>query len=328
MTWNWKLLGSTIESAVAAVILLSSPAASMGKVVDIDDAERKGFPVFKATEGGIVEIEPNDTCPGQAVACGDVIAAAIDHAGDVDYFTLAADAGSCLSLVTGRSTGQSQDTDIRMELLSQDCSTVLAFDDDSGFGVFAAIVQFTATYTGSYVVRVWHFSATATGPYQLNVTCNPGAPVNSSCGTAVALACGEISISGSTFCAGNDLAFATNDVSCTSFTTNGEDVVYSMSVPAGTTLNVSYQSSGDASIYLLQDCTTSTCIAGSDETLTGGLETLSFTFQAEGTYYLVLDTFGTGSAGTFTLTGTLVCQGIPVQAATWGSVKARFVTSP
>jgi hypothetical protein len=212
-------------------------------------------------------------------------------------------------------------------VLSQDCATTLASDDDSGPGVFSQVVNFPAPYTGIYVVRVRHLSATGTGPYQLHISCNPTAPPNSTCDGAIVIPCGLFADEGSTHCAGNDLNLpADPGASCTGFSSNGQDVVYSVTVPLGAVLTADYANEADGSIYILQNCSdVASCLAGSDALLAGSHETLTFTFPADGTYYLVLDTFGTGSAGHFTLAVNLACEGVPVQPTTWGLIKARFV---
>jgi hypothetical protein len=87
-----------------------------------------------------------------------------------------------------------------------------------------------------------------------------------------------------------------------------------------------YTSAADASIYILTDCSTPTtsCVAGADATVTGGTEHLVYTFPATGAYFLVLDNYGTGAGGAFTLTGTFTCTVVPVDRATWGRVKTLY----
>ena len=49
-----------------------------------------------------------------------------------------------------------------------------------------------------------------------------------------------------------------------------------------------------------------------------GRETLPFNFPASGTYYLVLDSYGTGLFGNWTLTGTNQCGATGATHGTWG----------
>ena len=100
-------------------------------------------------------------------------------------------------------------------------------------------------------------------PYRLKPTATPSLadrrlldapPPNDQCSGAIAIPCGNISLSGSTFLARNDYNFADTTRSCTSYSAGGKDVVYKLSAVAGDSLWVNYQSSADASIYLVTDC--------------------------------------------------------------------------
>ena len=57
---------------------------------------------------------------------------------------------------------------------------------------------------------------------------------------------------------------------------------------------------------------------------TGAAETLSYTFPSSGVYYLVLDNYGTGAGGAFTLTGSITCNVVPANKKTWGAVKSYY----
>ena len=63
-----------------------------------------------------------------------------------------------------------------------------------------------------------------------------------------------------------------------------------------------------------------------DLTLSGEPEHLTYTNTgATGqTYYLILDNFGTGAFGAYTLVGTMSCPPVAVEATSWGSLKALY----
>jgi hypothetical protein len=74
-------------------------------------------------------------------------------------------------------------------------------------------------------------------------------------------------------------------------------------------------------VYILSDCADlASCLIGADDTLSGQAELINYVFGAAGTYYLVLDSFGTNSSGTWTLVGTLACP-TGTEQSTWGAVK-------
>ena len=99
-----------------------------------------------------------------------------------------------------------------------------------------------------------------------------------------------------------------------------------MATPAGDSLSASYTSSADGSIYIITDCAnpTTTCVKGADATLSGQAEVLGYTFPTAGLYYLILDSFGTSTSGTWTLTGKLICHAVPANRRSWSQVKTIY----
>ena len=170
-----KRIHHSLGLALCAVTLLAASVAAQ-KGLTSEDLEKPLVRDTRTFLGGTSEAEPNNTCPGQAITCGDLIGpAAIGAAGDVDFYSFPAGEGVCLTILTERAPGQTTDTDLLLEILGADCSTVLASDDDSGLGVFPLIANWTAPSTGTYVLKVRHLSAVDTGSYQLSVGCH-GAP--------------------------------------------------------------------------------------------------------------------------------------------------------
>ena len=267
----------------------------------------------------VSEVEPNDT-PAQAtpLGCGNTLRPAeiaVQAVRDTDWISFTANAGDLITFGTD-DDGPSPVGDTRISIVSDDGTTVLASDDDGG-PVAYSLVAICAPYTGTYYGRVAAFSS-QTGTYMAFLTCAPSGAPNDRCAGAIPLACGPIALSGTTANACPD--YTLPESGCTGFFANGRDVVYRLDVLAGDSLYLDYaQSAADASIYIVADCAdpAGTCIAGEDSTLVGGHETLSHTFAAAGTYYLILDSFSPGSGGPWTATGALTC--VPDQVDTLAS---------
>jgi len=130
-------------------------------------------------------------------------------------------------------------------------------------------------------------------------------PDNDACAGAITIECGNISLSGNTYAATNDYDFSDTTTSCTQYSASGRDVVYKLDAVPGDSLWVRYQSSADASIYLVTDCADvqHSCVAGADLNHQNQVENLYYGFKQAGTYYLVLDSYGPDTYGTWTLVG-------------------------
>lgn len=281
----------------------------------------------------VPETEPNDTLvDADPISCGDIYhPAAIGVADDIDFMVMSAHAGDLLTLGTNSdgTTGQLDDTIIG---LFDDAGGLLASDDDSGPALYSLISNFPAPYSGTYYVAVIAFDQFATGAYRAFVSCiaAPPPPINDTCAGAPRLPCKQFAEQGTTAGAQND--YTPVDVSgsgCTGFTANGNDIVYQVVLPDGGTISLDYTSAADGSVYLLNACVSpafAACVAGSDQTLVGETEHLTYTNSSgsQQTLYLVLDSFGLGSFGAFTLAGTVSCPPVPVEPTTWGLIKARF----
>jgi hypothetical protein len=120
------------------------------------------------------EAEPNDTCPGQPIACGDVVdPAAINTAGDVDWYTFTIDTITPITIGTDLATGCTTSIDTYIHLYDSDCATQLAYDDDSGPGAYSLITAYNPVHTGTFNIKVRHYSTSGTGCYKLFLTCAP-----------------------------------------------------------------------------------------------------------------------------------------------------------
>jgi hypothetical protein len=93
---------------------------------------------------------------------------------------------------------------------------------------------------------------------------------------------------------------------CTAFEQPGQDVVYSISMVAGSSYSVNLvpEASFDASISLLGpgtpgvcNVTPVNCVAGADFGFDGDPESFMFTAAQTGTYYIIVDSFLSGETG-------------------------------
>jgi hypothetical protein len=318
-------------TAIAILVLLCSAPVAFATQKSDPPVQDKNWemnePYWNPNPGQHVQSDvaedetSNNACPGQPVTCGDVVRPAAITAGDNDYVYFTANAGDVITFGTDADGTPTVDTFIY--LYNADCSTQLASDDDSGPGTFS-LLSLCAPYTGVYVGRVRGFSTTSAGVYKAFVSCSTSGGWADTCAGATSLPCGAVSLAGNTGCSVNDYSLPTGTASCTGFTSAGRDQVLQLVVAAGAILDLTYTSTADGSIYILDTCTPLHCVAGIDATLSGAPEHLVYTFATAGTYYLILDSFGTNTAGAWTLRGLFDCGTVATQPLQWSNVKALY----
>lgn len=122
------------------------------------------------------EVEGNNTALTSTVIVNSVAVknGAINVAGDVDYYSFQATAGDTMFIAAdGDPERDGVGTDVTLELLASDGTTVLMATDSSGAGNAANPAgegfSFQVSTTGTYYVRVLHASAAGTGTYDLMV---------------------------------------------------------------------------------------------------------------------------------------------------------------
>ncbi|MBK8229817.1 MAG: hypothetical protein IPK72_04340 [Candidatus Eisenbacteria bacterium] len=283
-----------------------------------DDAKPWSYDPLTIIRATFPEVEPNDVCPGQPVNCGDVVdPAAIDAAGDADFYEFFGTAGTLVTIGTDATGGSATDT--YLELFPADCSAArLTFNDDGGPGAFSLISNFALPVTGLYHIKVRHFSSSGVGAYKMFLTCVEPTPppANDRCeGAFVLEPCSSGTVTGDNTFAIND--YGLTSLPCTGFAANGRDVVYSVALGVGDIFDVTYTAVSDGSVYLITDCAdpVASCVIGADATLTGQPETFSYVAASAGTYYLVLDSFSAGTGTTWVLTYSILCPPPPVTGA-------------
>lgn len=94
---------------------------------------------------------------------------------------------------------------------------------------------------------------------------------------------------------------------CTSYAADGPDDVYAITVIVGdrVAITLTPTTSWDPSLELVAGCGAVACVAGQDEAFGGSPESLTHTFTAAGTYYVVADGYNPGIAGPYTLAVTI-----------------------
>ncbi|MBI5168490.1 MAG: PPC domain-containing protein [Candidatus Eisenbacteria bacterium] len=318
--------------AAALAVTLALPTFAMAAADKETEKNEKPWSALGPNQvlADVAEVEPNGSlATAQLLDCGNTLRPAfMTPARDTDYVKFTATAGTIITVGTDAdgTTGQIGDTRIRLFNAS---GAVLASDDDSGPGLYS-LLTFTATYTGTYYVGFAAFGTTTSGQYKGFITCAAPTPppVNDICAGALPIECGNINVSGTTAFANNDYTpLASGTGGCTGFPAVGKDVVYVINAAGSDAISLSYTSSAaDGAIYLITNCGSpgTSCVAGADATLTGAAETLNYTFPTSGIYYLVLDNYGTGAGGAFTLTGTMTCHVVPANRKTWGALKSYY----
>lgn len=261
------------------------------------------------------ESEPNNTCPGQSMSCGDVITPAYLTAGEQDWYRFYANAGDQLTLGTDI-VNAGDNTDTYIELYFECGGGMLVGDDDSGPGFYSLISNYIAPSTGYYDLKVRGYNGSSAGPYKFFVNCStpPPPPSNDVCANAIPIdRCTAGSLQGDTFLARND--YDPGSGGCASgYAEAGKDVVYLLNLVAGDVVDLTYtQLNYDTAFYIVTDCgnVAGSCVVGADDTFSGEAETIYWVVGSTGTYYLILDSYGSNSGGPWTLDYNISC---PVQA--------------
>ena len=168
------------------------------------------------------------------------------------------------------------------------------------------------TQTACLTPNVWHGELLSCTPNLCPVTIPP--PTNDTCAGAILLPCGQgLVVNGSLSCATNN--YDPTAAGCTTFAEVGPDVVYMVNMAVGDVLtaNISaYVTSFDSSLYLVTDCANvlGSCVVGNDVYPNPPGESITWTALTAGTYYLIVDKYGTTAADGFTLTYSLTCPPI------------------
>lgn len=272
--------------------------------------------VGRAALGATGEVEPNDTCPGQAISAPDRVDPAALTTGDLDWYTFDLPAGVLVTIEAA--PADHSPADPFLEFYAACGTRPLVEDDDSGPGLGARIERFAVGTAGSYRVRCRTLVPGGEGGYVLSVdwVAAPPPPVNDTCPGAVPLErCGQGRIDGTIEGAHDDLDPGPGG--CTGYAAAGPDVVYRFDLEAGDRLSVTCGSPDfDVAAYVVTDCSQPavSCLAGADHSGLGGVEELRSVAPEAGSYYLVLDSYGVSAAGSWWLEYEVGCSPAPRRA--------------
>lgn len=270
-----------------------------------------------------VEVEPNnDYLTANALTVGDDMSAAIDPAGDVDFFAITVDAGAIL----GFETAPGDVGDTKMYLFDTDGVTQLDYNDDIGYPNYYSRIDYTFAVAGTYFVEVTGYSSTTQGSYFLVVTEElppPPAPDNDVCTGAIdlmeqGLAQFDVDLADG----GYTNAEPMGSGGCTGYSTNGPDAFYKIYLAAGEVFNVTEDGECDMALYLFTDCADpfASCVVGSDNCCSGAQELISYEAPAEGWYYLGVDAYASSGC----LVTVTIDAPVGDEASSWGNVKSLY----
>jgi hypothetical protein len=288
----------------------------------------------------------NDTCPGTDVSLGDVVTGTTEDAAD-DY-----DPGE--DGCTGYSA-PGPDIVYHLAVASpQEVVVVLIPDDDDEYDASLYVVTNCSDITGTceagsdvlgpeavsfwagggadYYIIVDGYTEADDGGFTLYVHGTLEVAGADTCSVEVPVICDSderTAVSGSAAGASSD--YDPGSGGCTGYAAVGPDVVYAVSLGEGGTLLAALvpDESFDAALYLVTDCSDvpGSCVAGSDDFYEGEAESITYTSQSGGLYYLIVDSFGSfgNVPGPFALAIDGDC--VPpsaVEPTSWGQIKGMF----
>lgn len=195
------------------------------------------------------ETEPNNTA-ATANTVVFPVAGAVSVAADEDHFTVALVVGQQITVeTTGLGGAGTCDFDTHAFLYPPGATTAAASADQGGFGNCSKINNHTATQTGTYTIRVKHWTSTGTGTYLLFVTLGPvpappdfsvSASPETAFGSSPTIVTSDVSVDVPGGCIVSDV---TVDVNITHMWQG--DVTLRLSTPSGTEI-VIYDQGGSA----------------------------------------------------------------------------------
>lgn len=242
----------------------------------------------------VPEIEPNDT-PGTAVVvtCGAHVEGAIDFAGDQDWFTITLASPSRLHLVTGTDENGVV-LDAVMELRAATPPYDLVFrNDDEDRSWMPAISEFVPA--GTWLVMVRGFGAGDVGGYSIDVQCDAGG--------AASPRVAEAAEPNGPFGVGAPTTIAVGELGLGDLTAGDSDLwQFTLTTPTTLRIETGYgltgTSTNDTILFLLDQ--NGAQLDDDDDDAPGNWSLIMATLQP-GTYFVDVQGYGGGNAGTYTL---------------------------
>lgn len=127
-----------------------------------------------------------------------------------------------------------------------------------------------------------------------------------------------------------DTCTGVNNVSalgCEDYSEAGLEQYYEIFMPAGSSFTADVTNTADGALWVLDSCSDPLgCLAYADATFGGDMESVSYT-NASGvdmTVILVVDSWGAGSCGTYTMDFTSTGGAVATESMSFGAAKAMF----
>jgi hypothetical protein len=157
----------------------------------------------------------------------------------------------------------------------------------------------------------------------------PPPPENDTCAGALPIdRCTVGSLQGDTYWANND--YDPGSGGCASgYAEAGKDVVYLLNLQASDIVDLTYtQLNADTAFYIITDCgnPAGSCVVGADDTFTGEAEVIYYVAPSAGAYYLILDSYGSGSGGPWVLDYNIQCPGAAEGACCYADGTCEITT--
>jgi len=338
-----------IVSTVFVLLLLVAAGAALAAPLPTGEKDTEPYWTYQlsGTRAIYPEVEPNGSCAtAQPSACGDVIdPAQINPAADWDYYRFHVTAGDPITVGTDQS-GTQPTMDTYIYLYDPSCTQV-AYDDDSGPGLYSLITNYTALMTGDYYLVVKAYSSTVVGYYKAFIICTPPATgacctgagictvmTQAACVTALGTYMGDNTVCipnpcpqppPNDTCAGalplercssgsiaGSMISCANDYNpgstgCTGYNENGPDVTYVLNLLAGDIVHVVYTTPAYDGAIYM----VTDCANVATSCVIGEddpePETWTYTVVTPGTYYIIADAYTSTTSGDFTLDWSVTC---------------------
>ncbi len=114
---------------------------------------------------------------------------------------------------------------------------------------------------------------------------------------------------------------------CGVYTEDGLEYYYEIFMPAGSSFTADVTNTADGAIWVFDACAAPyNCLAYADATFTGGTEVVSYSNVTPNDMwvYLVVDSYGAGSCGTYVMNFAASGGAVANEEVTFGSMKATF----
>lgn len=169
---------SKLLFTAVSISMLAAGSALADKQQEMDEYLLKPWSIFDLPQipvplADVNETEPNNTCgTANPYTLGDVYHGGLAApGGDQDWISFSANQNDLITAATDADQGSTTDT--YLELYASDCTSLLAFNDDGGPGLFSLISDFKAPSTGTYYLKIRGFSSSTVGLYVAVVTAVP-----------------------------------------------------------------------------------------------------------------------------------------------------------